>query len=445
VIQLRGPLTLPAPIEMDAQDPAEPSRLEIDLTAIDHNVAALRSLLTGERGYDPSTLRQVRRDARRGRRADGKPRVCGVVKKDMYGVGAATIAHRLLAAGCEMLAVYGAGEAERLVAAGVRSPILMFAPLRKLTRTDALYRHAVAGLLELTIHDLTQLEQVEEIGTTYGFCVPVHLMLDTGMSRGGLSRAEFDEAAGRASTMRQIRLAGVYSHLATAATDGDFAYEQLDRLESAVADNAEKLAADCVVHIGASFAALRDQRFHLDMIRPGLSLLGYGQAGMHGPVIADAPALRPAVRWVSQVIHAQRYGRGTAVGYERSVKLRRESVVGVVPVGYADGYPRALSGKGVVRAMMPTAGAIDCRVLGLVNMDQVTIDLTDAVAAESEAGGRSREALLDGWVGTAIELIGRDPRAENALPSLAAKAKTTEYEMLCRLSPSLPRRYLGSR
>ncbi|MEO0965698.1 MAG: alanine racemase [Planctomycetota bacterium] len=445
MIQLRGPLTLPAPIELDAPGPSEPSRLEIDLAALDHNVAALRSLMVGDHAYDPATLRQVQRDQRRGRRADGKPRVCAVVKKNAYGLGASTIAHRLVAAGCDLLAVYGVEEAERLIASGVQAPILLFAPMRALTRTDALYRHAVAGLQELTIHDLRQLEQAQAIGTMLGIKVPVHLLLDTGLSRGGLSAEQLATAIDRLEDFGQVRLAGLYSHLATAASDADFAYTQLDRLETAVADHAHRLPDGCAIHMAATHATLRDPRFHLDMIRPGLGTLGYGQSTLVGPVIADAPPLRHAVRWVSRLIHVQRYGRQTPIGYDRSIKLRRESVIGLVPVGYADGYPRALSGKGVVRAVTPTAGPIDCRVLGIVNMDQVTIDLTDAVAAEAEAGGQALDGDLHDWHDTPIEMIGRDPAAPNALPTLASQAKTTCYEMLCRLGTHVPRRYLNSR
>ncbi|MEM9250964.1 MAG: alanine racemase [Planctomycetota bacterium] len=445
MIQLRGPLTLPAPIEIDPPGPAEPSRLEIDLEALDHNVAALRSLMVGDLAYDPASLRQVRRDQRRGRRPDGQPRVCAVVKKDAYGLGASTVAHRLVAAGCDMLAVYNVDEAAGLVAAGIQAPILLFAPMRALTRTDALYRHAVAGLLELTIHDLRQLEQAQAMGTMLGIKVPVHLLLDTGLSRGGLSPDQLATALHRLDDFNQVRLAGLYSHLATAASDVDFAYAQLDRLEAAVADHADRLPEDCRIHLAATHATLRDPRFHLDMVRPGLGALGYGQASLVGPVMADAPPLRHAVRWVSRLIHVQRYPRLTPIGYDRSVKLRRESVVGLVPTGYADGYPRALSGKGVVRAVTPSAGPVDAKVLGIVNMDQITIDLTDAVAAEAEAGGRPLDAELHDWHDTPIELIGRDPAAPNALPTLAEQAKTTCYEMLCRLGSHVPRKYLNSR
>ncbi|MEM6334628.1 MAG: alanine racemase [Planctomycetota bacterium] len=443
MIQLRGPLTLPAPVELEPPGPAESSRLEVDLDAIEHNVGVLTSLMSGDRGYDPATLRQVRRDQRRRRPAAGKPRVCGVVKKDAYGLGATAIAHRLMAAGCSMLAVYNVEEAEGLIRAGVRAPILLFAPLRQLTRTDALYRHAVAGLLELTIHDLQQLEQVQQIGLTFGIKVPVHFMLDTGMSRGGLNEAQLAAALGRLADCKQVALKGLYSHCATAPSNGDFAYEQLDRLEAAVADHADRLPADCAIHLGATHATLRDQCFHLDMIRPGLGLYGYGQEDMTGPVIADAPAFKHCLRWTSRLIHAQRYPRSSPVGYDSTHKLRREAVVGLVPVGYGDGYAWSLSNKAVVRVATRAGAWCECRVLGRVSMDQITVDLTEAIAADREQTGSDRE--LPSWVGAEVELVSTDPAAGNALPKLAAAAKSTSYEMLCRLGAHLPKRYLTTR
>jgi alanine racemase len=95
--------------------------------------------------------------------------------------------------------------------------------------------------------------------------------------------------------------------------------------------------------------------------------------------------------------------------------------------------------------MMPTAGPVACRVLGLVSMDQMTIDLTEALAAEEAAGGRPSDGEVSGWVGTPIEVYGRDAGAGNALPTLAEQAKTHVYELLCRIAPHVPRHYAGLR
>jgi alanine racemase len=167
------------------------------------------------------------------------------------------------------------------------------------------------------------------------------------------------------------------------------------------------------------------------MIRPGLGLYGYGPEWLApGPIMTDAPTLRPAARWMTRVNHVQPYAKGTPVGYGSTHTLKRASVVGVIPVGYADGYPVALSNKGVVRVQPPESDDwIDAKVLGRVNMDQLTIDLTDAANGSAP--------LMDALV----EVYSNDPTAPNDVSTLAKAANTNTYELLCRLSPALPRRY----
>ncbi len=408
---------------------AEPSWIEVDLNRIAANVEALRCLLRSKPGdeVDRPSYRK-----RRGQRAA----ICGVVKKDAYGLGAAMVAPRLVKAGCEMLAVYHPDEAAELVHRGVSCPILLLSPLRELARTDAVYRHAVAGKLHLTIHDPAQIDQVDGIGRTFGIRVPVHLYLDTGMSRSGLNREQFDAAIAGMPDRKHLRLVGIASHLATADEDPDFAYEQLDRLEQAVADHADALPPQVMLHLANTFGLLRDRYFHLDMVRPGLGLYGYGPEQLApGPVIAEAVELGHAVRWVSRVQHVQWYPRRTPVGYGSTHRLIRDSLLGVVPVGYADGYPVGLSNRAMVRVLAgdPATPHVDAKVLGRVNMDQIVIDLTDVLAVT----GGEPNALMN----SKVELISTDADAPNTVPRLAEIAKTNPYEILCRLSPRLKRRY----
>ena len=179
----------------EEQSTAPLSRLEVDLGAIAENVATIRRLV----GPDVT--------------------ICGVVKKNAYGLGASTIAHRMARAGCKMLAVYSPQEADELTAGAVTTPILLLYPLRHLARTEGLYRPAVAERLHLTIHAPDQLEAVDQIGRTFGIRMPTHLFVDTGMSRSGLSAEQFAEALATQKQRRYSRVAGVMSHLATASSD----------------------------------------------------------------------------------------------------------------------------------------------------------------------------------------------------------------------------------
>jgi alanine racemase len=441
MIQLRGPLTLPAPARLEAPNMSDTSWIEIDLRRLERNVAAVRQMLTGEPAVSagpatppPPFPRAVPEPARAASRG---PMICGVVKKNAYGLGAVAVASRLAKAGCDMLTVYTPAEAEELFAkANIACPVLVMMPLRKLERNDPLYRPAAAEKLHLAIHDRQQLEEVNAIGQTFGIRWPVHLYLDTGMSRSGLNLDQFAAILADLGNYRHVRIAGVYSHFATADSDPDFAHTQFNLFDETLQQHASQLPQHYLRHIAATSGMLRDRRFHLDMIRPGLGLFGYGPEMLApGPVIGDPPQLEPVVRWVSRVIHVQRYARWTPVGYGSTHRLKRDSILAVVPVGYGDGYPVALSNLASVRVhpVDESLPIIDAKVLGRVNMDQIIVDVTDLAVDD-----------LGRVLGAAVEVISAEPDAANALPKLADMAKTHPYELLCRLSPNIPRRYLNA-
>ncbi|MEM6459088.1 MAG: alanine racemase [Planctomycetota bacterium] len=396
------------------EQPTEPlSRLEVDLGAITANVAAVRNIV-----------------------GDG-PVICGVVKKNAYGLGAVTVAHRMAKAGCGMLAVYGPDEAEALTAGAVTTPLLVLYPLRRLTRTEGLYRPASAGRLHLTIHDPDQLDELDAVGRAFGIRLPVHLYLDTGMSRSGLDAAQFADALKRQTDRRYLRVAGVMSHLATAGGDPKRAAKQRDRFDDALAEHRDLIPKDALIHLANTYGLLREAAYHRAMVRPGLGLYGYGEDDLLGePTVAPGHRWTPAVRWVSRVVQVGTYPRHAAVGYGATYKLTRKSTLGLVPVGYGDGYPLALSSNAercaAVRVRVGDTWH-DAAVLGRVNMDQLSVDLTDAAKATDTDAASLK--------GAEVEVYGRDPEAGNALPRLARLAGTTCYEMLTRLSPGLPRVY----
>ena len=160
----------------------------------------------------------------------------------------------------------------------------------------------------------------------------------------------------------------------------------------------------------------------------------------HDCSVRGAGGLMPAVRWRSRIVHVRRFAAGSAVGYGCTAQLTRESYLGIIPVGYADGYPLALSNKGVVtivgrRGVGAPHGEIQTApVVGRVNMDQIIVDLTDATA---------RQAAPLAQIGDTVELISPDPSSPCALPKLASLAESTPYELLCRISPRVPRLYVS--
>lgn len=381
-----------------------PSRLEISLADLTRNARWWRSVL------EPSCL------------------VGAVVKANAYGLGAPQVSRCLLDAGADFLLVYCLDEARELLGAGLTAPILVFMP----THDPLVYpdTHAAigSGQIQFSADSPGQLEKLRQAAKMLGSPVHVHLHLDTGMSRAGLSPAEFRQAI---ETLTQpastLALRGVYSHLATATDDLDFAREQARRLEDALTSCRAKLPADLLVHIGSTFVACRDRLFHKSLARIGLGLYGYGPASVPGPHLAPPTELRHVVRWLSSIVHVQHYAPGATAGYDRTYRIDRPTRLGIVPVGYGLGYPTALGNKSSLRVLDGNGKPLGHAPLrGKVNMDQVIIDLTDLPAAD---------------VGTTVELISADPASECSLPRLAKLAGTHCYELLCRLSTRLPRIY----
>ncbi|MBB6430425.1 alanine racemase [Algisphaera agarilytica] len=402
---------------LNQEQSTEPmSRVEIDTAALERNVATVRRLV------GPDTT------------------VCGVVKKNAYGLGAVTIAHKLTKAGCEMLAVFSPEEAEQLNSGAVTTPMLLFYPLRHLARTDGLYRPAVAERLHLTIHDPEQLEALDQLGRTFGIKLPVHLYVDTGMSRSGLSPELFAEILESQKSRHYTRIAGVMSHLATASGDPKRAQKQLDTFDKLLKQHEADIPEDALVHLANSYGVLRSPTYHRTLVRPGLGLYGYGEHDLVGePSIEPGLRWSPTVRWVSRVVQLGTYPRHAKVGYGATYTLKRKSILGLVPVGYGDGYPLALSStKDRCAKVRVRHGGVwhECDVLGRVNMDQLTIDLTDlAKSLDDEADEQTLR-------GAEVEVYSNDPEAANALHKLAEMANSQCYELLCRLGAHLPRVYV---
>jgi len=374
--------------------------LEIDLGAVDHNVAAFRRAAGESVGF------------------------CAVVKADAYGLGAPTVARRLEGRGVDLLAVFTLAEARELVQAGVAAPMLVLSPVFELARTDPLYRAAVAGRLQLTVHGAAQLDAVEGIGRTFGAPLPIHLEIDSGMSRGGMSPEEADELLPRIAATRYLTLAGLYTHPASAESDISATNRQLAALQRLIERRRDVIPDDARIHFANTHAALRDPKFHLSMMRIGLGLFGFGPTNIRGSSYGRVGPLRTAVRWLAEVIHTRAVPAGQPVGYGGTYRATRDARLAVVPVGYADGYPLALSNHATVRIGDDLDPA---PVRGAVNMDQIIVDVTHLPHV-----GR----------GTIVEVYASDPDAENAIPCLAEQAGTSIYEMLCRLSPRLTRRYV---
>jgi alanine racemase len=319
-------------------------------------------------------LGAVRRNVRRLRGALGRAQLWAVVKADGYGHGAVDVAGAALGEGALALCVATVAEALplRREFPGVR--ILVLGPS---TERDVV--QARDADLDLTVFD----EPIPQ-------GVRAHLKLDTGMGRWGLS--ELPE--------RGVNVVGLMSHLATADSDAAFARRQIQRFEAATAG-----WSSVIRHIANSAAALRIPESHLDAARCGVAL--YGMSPFGEPPVVDG--LEPALRWESYLAQVRQLASGQSTGYGRVFVAPEPTWIGLVPVGYADGFRRDMTGSRVEVEGRP------CRVVGAVSMDAFAVEL-------------DRELP----VGTLVTLVGHGVLIEDH----ARVADTLNYELSTGINSS---------
>lgn len=408
----------------------EPSCVEINLSAIDHNMAAIRRLVGPQ------------------------CKLCPIVKADAYGMGAARVARRLATAGADLVAVYSLPQAAELGLGSANQsplgvPVLVLMPVADIRRGDETSRMLVSGRLHLTVHDGTQLEALASLADQYATTIPVHLEIDSGLSRGGARPEDAARLLDRIATDRRFALKGVFTHFANSRTDRAATDVQLAAFDAFLAANAHALTAETEVHVASTYALFRHRRYHRSMVRFGLAWAGYGLEELDGGELElGDDLLRPCVRWRSRLVQVKRIPVGTAVGYGSRWTAKRPSTIGLIPVGYADGFPvyrpdpaaesSTAQGQKVAILREVTRGARTeivrefAPVIGAVNMDQITVDLTDLDLLTQRDGG----------LGLTVEIVSPDAAAPNHLPRLAARSGMIPHEMLCRIHPKIPRLYV---
>ena len=303
-------------------------------------------------------------------------------------------------------------EAVRLRELGYAGPLLaFFSPCAYAgdERREAL-EELIRRRVTLTVVSAEEIGAIAQAARAAGAEAQIHIKVDSGMGRSGASPRGVAELAAAIRAAAGLKLAGMYTHFATAdEPDGAYLREQLSRFREA----AEALPGreGLLLHAANSAATIASPDSHLDMVRPGLAVYGYQPAERP----ARPLALRPALRVWGRLMLTKRLPAGAGVGYGLTCTLRRDSVVGLVPIGYADGYFRCLSN----RATMRVHGR-DVAVLGRVSMDQVAVDLTDVPQARA---------------GDVVEAISSDPAAPHSVENLARLAETIPYEITCRLGP----------
>ena len=372
-------------------DAVRPTRAEVNLAHLRHNLRFIQ-------------------------RAAGGAAVWTVLKADGYGHGAKAVARTLERAGANGICVALLEEGIELREAGIQVPILIM---------GGHYGRAWGELLrhDLTpvVHDPSQLEAIaDEVKFSGAEPLSIHVKIDTGMARLGIAPKDVGAMAKALHRFPEVKLQGLMTHFACAdSTDPESIEHQLDLFEQATLAMRHEGIAPTMRHAANSAALLKSPRSCLDVVRPGIALFGVQ------PNIDVCPELRPVMRVRSEVVALRDLPAGAPVGYGATFVTKRATRVATVPVGYADGFSRALSNRGSLLVRGKRAP-----VIGAVSMDMTMLDVTeiDEVRVGDEC------VVLGAQKGP----LGQD---EIKAEEIAALLGTIPWEVLTDISRRVPRFY----
>ena len=372
------------------------AELEIDLGALRRNVARLGALAA-------------------------PARYAAVVKANAYGHGLVEVA-RALSSGVSAFCVYRVDEAVSLRDAGIAAPILVLGPVEPHELEAA---HAARAAITLWNEGGFR-SDVARVARARGAAFAIHAKIDTGATRLGLATHDAARVIADYLDDAELEVRGVFTHLAAAEElESAFTLAQLARFDAVLAPLARTLARRGVLrHAAASAAAMLYPRLRLDMIRAGIATYGIWPSEETRVALEGALALEPALRWSTRLVVVREVAAECSVGYGCAFRTSRPSRIGVLPIGYAEGVPRALSNAGVA-----LVHGTRVPFVGRVCMNMSFIDVTDVPAATN---------------GSSVVLIGRDGAASIEANELATRAGTIGYELVARLPSHIPRRYVES-
>lgn len=342
-----------------------------------------------------------------------------VVKADGYGHGLIESAQASRRGGAQWLGVALLEEAILLRDAGDAGPILAWLP----TPGDR-FADCIARGIDLGVAAPWMLTQIAQASAAVGRVARIHLKIDTGLGRSGSAKGDWPallREAIAATRRGEVEIVGIWSHLAYAdSPDHPTIGHQVDEFEDALAVAARMGVEPRYRHLANSAATWRLPETHYDLVRPGISVYGISP----GPEVGTPSSLglRPAMTLGARLVMVKRLPAGSGISYAHQYVTEAETTVGLVPLGYADGVPRAASSRGPILV----AGK-NRPIAGRVCMDQVVVDVGDDAVRE----------------GDEVILFGPGGHGEVDVNEWAAVADTIGYEIVTRIGPRVPRIYVG--
>lgn len=364
--------------------------LEISKGAVENNYSVFRKLIKPE------------------------TKMLGVVKSNAYGHGLVGFSKILDRLGVDFLGVDSITEAETLRENKIRRPILVLG----FTLPEN-FKLAGRKKIALTVSSLQNLRDMAKKNLP----VSVHIKIETGLNRQGFLLSDLPKAVNILKKARNINIEGIYTHFAKAYYPGDrnFTERQIDKFREAV--GIFRVAGfRPILHAAATGGVLNFPEAHFDMVRVGIGLYGLWPTEETKRFYARRINIIPALSWKTRINEIQKAKKGETVGYYRTEKLKRDSKLGILSVGYWHGFDRRFSSKGQVLVRGRKA-----RVLGRVSMDMTVIDVTDVSGASA---------------GDDVVLIGRQNNGEVTADDLARTAQTINYEIVTRINPLIQKFYI---
>ena len=374
-------MTSPAPASLDPR-----SWVEIDLDALRHNATAVRNQAGPER------------------------RIMAIVKANAYGHGLGPVV-RALAGHVDLFGVANVTEGLELRTHLPDAEVFLLGPALPHERAEIVR----AGFIP-SISDADEARAFAEHAK--GAPIPIHLVMDTGMGRMGVWQEEALQVVQKILEVPAVKITGLASHLPSADDDNHFTQRQLVRFHAFAVQLRNAGVEAATLHIENSAGLLGHIQQAGDMVRPGIMLYG------HAPMPQWQHVLRPALTWKTRIALIRQVSGGRSISYGRTYVTTRGTHIGTLPVGYADGFQRQLSGQNAHVLI----GGRRCLVVGRVTMDQIMVDLAPT---------------LDPKVGDEVVLIGSQGSDTIPVAEVAKKADTIPWEIFTGIGHRVVRRYLG--
>jgi len=367
---------------------------EIDLDAIAYNTKNIKRLI-------------------------GNKELIAIVKADCYGHGAVDVVPTFLENGASRLAVAMLTEGIELRENNINAPIVIlgYTPLY-------LGEELINYDIEQTVYDLDYAKELSEIALSLNKRAKIHIAIDTGMGRiGFLPCNETVKTIAEICTLKGLEVVGIFSHFSTSdEEDKSYTKEQLLKFTNVV-ENLKVLGIRIPLkHLSNSGAIIDMPETYLNAVRPGIILYGYYPSN---EVFKDNLSIKPALTLKTKIGHVKELDKDMYVGYGKTFRTNKKTIVATLPIGYGDGYPRALAKNAKIIVNGKFA-----KVLGRICMDQCMIDVTDVENVKT---------------GDEVIILGEEGDLKFNADDIAGALGTINYEILCMLKSRIPRVYIKNK